>query len=98
MRNETGTGDENVEYALRLHILITNYELQCTILNNPYKDVTVYTTDPSKIVYGQDTFQTNKNSTHLMVRRGKEALWIIAITDSLTKYGSTTISDEHFRH
>jgi len=56
-----------------------------TIINKPYKNVTIYTTEPSKIVYKRDTVYTKNNKAYLLVLRDKENLSIKAITDSITK-------------
>lgn len=56
-----------------------------TVINQPNKRITVYTTKPSKIVYNRDTINTTKNKAKLRVRRQKKVLKIVAITDSLTK-------------
>jgi len=56
-----------------------------TIMNQPYKKITIYTTEPSKIIYNQNTITTSDNKADLSVLRKKETLRIIATTDSLTK-------------
>jgi len=56
-----------------------------TVFNQPYKNVTIYTTKPSKVVYKRDTVDTKNNKAHLLVLRDKENLSIVAITDSITK-------------
>lgn len=56
-----------------------------TIVNRPYKYVTVHTTEQSKIIYRQDTIKTVDNKAHLKVERKRESLSIVAITDSLVK-------------
>jgi hypothetical protein len=56
-----------------------------TIFNSPYKHVTIHTTEPSKIIYNQDTINTIDNKTHLIVERNWETLNIVATTDSITK-------------
>lgn len=69
-------------YILILTIMLSSC---ATIFNQPYKNITIYTTEPSKIVYKQDTVETQDNKAHLEVKRQKETLSIVAITDSLTK-------------
>ena len=54
-------------------------------MNQPYKNMTVYTTEPSKIIYSQDTIKTTDNKANLRVERKKEAIRIVSTTDSLTK-------------
>ena len=56
-----------------------------TILNQPHKNITVYTTEPSKIIYNKDTIRTIDNKANLSVERKKEKLTLVASTDSLTK-------------
>ena len=57
-----------------------------TIINQPYKYVTLHTTEPSNIILGQDTIETIDNKVHLKVERKKElSPSIFIITDSLTK-------------
>ena len=56
-----------------------------TIFNLPHKNVTIYTTEPSTIIYKQDTVNTIDNKVHLRVERKNEPLSIIAATDSLSK-------------
>ena len=54
-------------------------------MNFPYKHIEVYTTEPSRIVYRDDTIKTVKNKANLTVERKREPLSIVAITDSITK-------------
>ena len=70
-----------------LFVLIVSILLSscATIVNQPYKNVKVYTTEPSKIIYGQDTIKTINNKANLMVERKKELLSIATMTDSITK-------------
>jgi hypothetical protein len=56
-----------------------------TIMNVPHKNIAVYTTEPSKIIYKQDTFATINNQADLIVERKKETLRMVVITDSLTR-------------
>ena len=70
-----------------IYILIVSlFMTSCaTILNQPYKNITIYTTEPSKIIYKQDTIETKNNKVHLTVERKKEILSIVAMTDRITK-------------
>ena len=56
-----------------------------TILNQPYKNVKVYTTEPSSIIYRYDTIKTVKNKANLWVERKKDTLSFVTMTDSITK-------------
>lgn len=56
-----------------------------TLVNQSTKIVTIHTTEPSKIIYKQDTVETENNKTHLKVERKKEVLSIVAKTDSISK-------------
>ncbi|MFK7905886.1 MAG: hypothetical protein AB8B69_12205 [Chitinophagales bacterium] len=56
-----------------------------TILNSPQTSIAVYTTEPSKIIVGEDTIVTQKNRAKISVLRGDKPLKIIAETDSLNK-------------
>ncbi|MDR2205986.1 MAG: hypothetical protein LBE36_07510 [Flavobacteriaceae bacterium] len=56
-----------------------------TFMNKPYTAVTVHTTEPSKIIYQNDTLETINNRAELFVERKKDTLLIVAKTDSLTK-------------
>jgi hypothetical protein len=56
-----------------------------TILNQPYKNVKVHTTEPSKIVHRNDTIKTVNNRANVWAERKKENLSIVAMTDSITK-------------
>jgi len=69
-------------YILSISILTTSC---ATVLNRPYKNVKVYTTEPSQIIHRYDTIQTKKNKANLSVERKNEILSIVAITDSITK-------------
>ena len=70
-----------------LFILIASILLSscATIMNQPYKNVKVYTTEASRIIYRHDTIKTKNNKANLWVERKKELLSIVAITDSITK-------------
>jgi len=54
-------------------------------MNQPYKNMTIYTIKPSEIILKQDTIQTTDNKANLRVERKKETLNIVITTDSLTK-------------
>ena len=56
-----------------------------TILNQPYTNVKVHTTEPSKIVFRQDTVKTANNKVDLWAERKKETLSFVVMTDSITK-------------
>jgi len=56
-----------------------------TILNQPYTNVKVRTTEPSKIVFKQDTIKTTNNKVDLWAERKKETLSFVVMTDSITK-------------
>ena len=66
-------------------LIVASLLTSCATLNLPYKNITIYTTEPSKIIYIQDTIKTVENKAHLCVERKNEALRIVATTDSLTK-------------
>ncbi|MDR2908103.1 MAG: hypothetical protein LBU91_08970 [Bacteroidales bacterium] len=67
---------------LIISILMTSC---ATLFNRPYKNVTIHTTEPSKLIVEQDTIQTVDNKAHLRVKRQEKLLPIVAVTDSLTK-------------
>jgi hypothetical protein len=69
-------------YILTISVLISSC---ATILNQPYKNVKVHTTEPSRIISKYDTIQTVNNRANVWAERKKENLSIVAITDSLTK-------------
>ena len=69
-------------FILIVSIFITSC---ATIVNQPYKYVTVHTTEPSNIIFEHDTIGTVENKAHLKVERKNESFLIIAMTDSLTK-------------
>jgi hypothetical protein len=56
-----------------------------TLMNGSQKNVTVYTTAPSKIIHNKDTIRTSDNKARLRLPRKKEKVTLIAQTDSLTK-------------
>lgn len=71
--------------------LIFSFLLSClltscaTILNNPYRYITVYTNEPSTIIHKKDTLVTKNNQVSLVSERKKEDLLLIVKSDSLTK-------------
>ncbi len=69
-------------YALTVFSLMTSC---ATIMNQPYKDITIYTTQPSEIILKRDTLETNENKATLKVERKKETLIIVAKTESITR-------------
>ena len=56
-----------------------------TIMNQPQKNLTIYTTIPSEIIYKGDTIITVDNKANFRVERNKEPISFIATADSLTK-------------
>ena len=56
-----------------------------TMMNSPYKKVTVYTTEPSRIVYKYDTIKTVNNETILRMERKREISSMVTMTDSIKK-------------
>jgi hypothetical protein len=56
-----------------------------TLLNQKWTRSTIYTTEPSRIIYRNDTIKTLKNKITLTLERKKAQIEIIAITDSLKK-------------
>lgn len=56
-----------------------------TIMNQSHKEITIYTTEPSAIIFNQDTIQTVGNKAGLKVERKNEVINIVATTDSLSK-------------
>ena len=54
-------------------------------MNQSHKSITIYTTEPSKIILNRDTMNTIDNKVNLKVERKKEPIKITASTDSLTK-------------
>lgn len=56
-----------------------------TIMNRPHQYITIYTTEPCKVIHKRDTLTTTNGKAHLLVERKNEALKIMAVTDSLTK-------------
>ena len=69
-------------YVLIVSILITSC---ATIINQPYKKVKVYTTEPSRIIYRYDTIKTVNNKANLWIKRKKEPSSFVTMTDSMTK-------------
>lgn len=68
-----------------LNILALSLASCATLLNQPYRNITVHTTEPSRIVHKFDTLETQKNKAYLAVRRQKEPLTIDVLTDSTRK-------------
>lgn len=56
-----------------------------SIMNQPRMDITIYTTEPSKIIVNSDTMNTNDNKATFQVERKNEVINIMAVTDSLSK-------------
>lgn len=54
-------------------------------MNQSHRKISIYTTEPSRIIYNQDTIRTLDNKANLSVERKRKPLIIIATTDSLTK-------------
>ena len=69
-------------YILAVSVFLSSC---ATIVNQPYKYVTVHTTEPSSIIFEHDTINTTDNKAHLKVKRKNEALSFVTTTDSLTK-------------
>ena len=69
------------------YILIASFFLTscASILNSPYKYVTIHTTEPSTIIFEDNTINTTDNKAHLLVKRQSDPVRIIATTDSLEK-------------
>ncbi|MGB0931471.1 MAG: hypothetical protein ACPGVB_11875 [Chitinophagales bacterium] len=72
-----------------LPLLLSCYLLSAcaTLLNTPYTEITILTSEPSKIIVGSDTTFTKKkrNKATLSILRANEAVEVIAQTDSLSK-------------
>jgi len=67
-------------------LIMSCFLLSCaTIMNQPYKNIAVSVTKPSRIVVNKDTVQTVDNKARIVVQRSKEPIILIAITDSLKK-------------
>jgi hypothetical protein len=73
---------KQVFYILTISVLMTSC---ATVLNRPYQNVKIYTTEPSQIIHRYDTIKTVNNKVNLSVERKKEILSIVAMTDSITK-------------
>lgn len=56
-----------------------------SLINQEWTKSTIYTTEPTKIVFQNDTIKTKKNKTKLTFERKDTPIEIIAITDSLKK-------------
>lgn len=73
---------KQVFYILIASLLLTSC---ATTMNQSHKVITIYTTEPSKIILNRDTINTIENKATLEVERKKEILKVTALTDSLTK-------------
>ena len=69
-------------FALSLCSLLTSC---ATLVNTRSQEITVYTTEPSKIILNKDTTWTVRNRAKLSLIRGRDPVEIIAVTDSLAK-------------
>lgn len=69
-------------YALLFSLLLTSC---ASIMNQPYKNITVYTTEQSNIIHNDDTVKTENNQADLIVERKKEPIEITAVSNSNTK-------------
>lgn len=69
-------------FLLAISILITSC---ATIMNQPYRSITVHTTQPGDIIFKKDTIKTRNNKANFKVERKNEPISIVATTDSLTK-------------
>lgn len=67
---------------MTVSILLTSC---ATIMNQSHESITIYTTEPSKIILNYDTIKTIDNKANLKVERKKEPIKITASTDSITK-------------
>jgi hypothetical protein len=56
-----------------------------SILNQSETEIDVHTTKPSKIIFNNDTVQTNNNKATVVSVRENKPIEITALTDSLTK-------------
>jgi len=75
----------NLRYAQSSLLICTLLSSCATIFNNRHQRITVNTTEPSTIIIKDDTVLTSKNMAQFRLRRSKEAIEIISVTDSLTK-------------
>jgi hypothetical protein len=66
-------------YILAVLILMSSC---ATILNMPYTNVKVYTTESSKIIYRYDTIKTVNNEANLWIERKNKPVSIIATSDA----------------
>ena len=73
---------KQILYILPIILLMTSC---ATLMNQQHKNITIYTTEPSRIIYNQDTIRTSDNKAYLSVVRKKETLSIVVNTDSCTK-------------
>lgn len=72
------------------HILIISvisflFTSCASIINLPWTNTSIFTTEPSIIIAGKDTVRTRNNKARLGIERKKEPLEITAKTDSLEK-------------
>lgn len=75
----------DLRYALSGLLICTLLSSCATIFNSRYQRITINTTKPSTIIINSDTVLTSKNMAQFRLRRSKEAVQIISITDSITK-------------
>jgi hypothetical protein len=68
--------------ALTIFLLLTSC---ATLTNQAWTVSTIYTTEPTKIVFQNDTIKTKRNKVKLILERQNAPIEIIAITDSLKK-------------
>ena len=75
-----------MKYYIYIVLAISLLMTSCaTLLNSPYKNITIYTTETSEIIYEQETVSTESNKADLTVERKRDPIQITAVTDSLTK-------------
>jgi len=67
---------------LTISLLLTSC---ATLTNQAWTVSTIYTTEPTKIVFQNDTIKTKRNKVKLILERQNAPIEIIAITDSLKK-------------
>ncbi len=69
---------------LLLILVLISYSC-ATLYNSPYKNVTIVTSDESKIIYDGDTISTSENKAEISVERGPKPFTIIVENDSMSK-------------
>ena len=74
-----------MRYYLVLFIISILFSSCATLLNQPYVNVEIKTTEPSEVIHNKDTVKTVNNKTNLWVERKNEKLSFEAITDSISK-------------